>query len=117
MRTASRLNSSLYLGAISSLLHCEYRSKETGTKSGQVHLRVFACPDLHEEPTLKDWPGLKSVLAIETIRSIRGRAGTQGEIRYFLASYKDDPEKNGRRNQGPLGHEYERGENITLAPI
>ena len=37
--------------------------------------------------------GLKSVLAIETIRSIRGRAGTRAEIRYFLASYKDDPEK------------------------
>ncbi len=35
MRTASRLNSSLYLGAISCLLHCEYRLKETGTKSGQ----------------------------------------------------------------------------------
>ncbi|MBI1495522.1 CocE/NonD family hydrolase C-terminal non-catalytic domain-containing protein, partial [Halocynthiibacter styelae] len=35
MRTASRLNSSLYLGAMSCLLHCEYRSKEAGTKSGQ----------------------------------------------------------------------------------
>jgi len=58
-----------------------------------VRRRVFVCPDLHEEPALKDWPGLKSVLAIETIRSIRGRAGTQAEIRYFLASYKDDPEK------------------------
>jgi hypothetical protein len=42
MRTASRLNSSLYLSAISYLLHCEYRSKETGTKSGQVQRLALA---------------------------------------------------------------------------
>ncbi len=58
-----------------------------------VRRRVFVCPGLQNDPALRDWPGLKSVLAIETIRSINGRAGTQAEIRYFLASYEDDPAK------------------------
>ena len=59
----------------------------------RVRRRVFVCPGLQEHPALKDWPGLKSVLTIETIRSVNGRAGTQAEIRYFLASYEDDPAK------------------------
>ena len=58
-----------------------------------VRRRVFVCPGLQDDPALKDWPGLKSVLAIETIRSINGRAGTKAEIRYFLASYEDEPAK------------------------
>ena len=58
-----------------------------------VRRRVFVCPGLQDDPALKDWPGLKSVLAIETIRSIKGRAGTTAEIRYFLASYEDEPAK------------------------
>jgi hypothetical protein len=37
VRTASRLNSSLCLVAISGLLDGEYRSQKTGTKPGQVH--------------------------------------------------------------------------------
>ena len=57
----------------------------------RVRRRVFVCPGLQDDPALKDWPGLKTVLAIETIRSINGRAGTQAEIRYFLASYDDEP--------------------------
>ena len=35
MRTASRRNSSVYLGAIPYLLHSKHCSKETGTKTGQ----------------------------------------------------------------------------------
>ena len=58
-----------------------------------VRRRVFVCPGPQDDPALKDWPGLKSVLAIETIRSINGKVGTTAEIRYFLASYEDDPEK------------------------
>ena len=58
-----------------------------------VRRRIFVCPDLRDDPTLKDWPGLKSVLAIETIRNINGRPGTRTEIRYFLASYEADPAK------------------------
>ena len=59
----------------------------------RVRRRVFVCPGLQDDPALKDWPGLKSVLAIETIRSINGRIGTTAEIRYFLASYEDEPAK------------------------
>ncbi len=59
----------------------------------RVRRRVFVCPGLRDHPALKDWPGLKSVLTIETIRSVNGRAGAQAEIRYFLASYEDDPAK------------------------
>src|SRR4051794_11463857 len=32
-----------------------------------VRRRVFACPDLDAFTTLKDWPGLRAVLAVETI--------------------------------------------------
>lgn len=38
MRTASRLNSSLCIAAISSLLDGAYRSQKTGTKPVRVHL-------------------------------------------------------------------------------
>ena len=41
MRTASRLNSSLCIAAISGLLDGEYCSQKTGSKLVQVH---FACP-------------------------------------------------------------------------
>ncbi len=54
---------------------------------------VFVCPGLQDDPALKDWSGLKSVLAIETIRSVKGRAGIPAEIRYFLASYEDESAK------------------------
>jgi hypothetical protein len=42
MRTASRLNSSLCIAAISDLLDGEYRSQKTGTKPVQVHRRSAA---------------------------------------------------------------------------
>ena len=43
MRTASRLNSSLCISAISGLLDGEYCSQKTGTKLGQVQNRAFRC--------------------------------------------------------------------------
>jgi hypothetical protein len=42
IRTASRLNSSLCLAAISGLLDGEYRSQVTGIKPGQVHAARIA---------------------------------------------------------------------------
>ncbi len=51
MRTASRLNSSLCVAAISSLFLGEHRSQKTGTKPGQVH---------KEEP--KGWEGRYEVV-------------------------------------------------------
>src|ERR671938_2150161 len=38
-----------------------------------VRRRVFACPDPGVFGMLKGWPGLKAVLAVETIRGIPGR--------------------------------------------
>ncbi len=41
----------------------------------RVRRRVFACPDVGALATLKDWPGLRAVLAVETIRGVPGRQG------------------------------------------
>jgi predicted transposase YbfD/YdcC len=57
-----------------------------------VRRRVFACPDLSVFGTLKDWPGLRAVLAVETIRGIPGRGKVTAEIRYYLSSAKLPPE-------------------------
>ncbi len=57
-----------------------------------VRRRVFVCPDAMALEPLRDWPGLKSVLAAETIRSVNGSGKTEAEIRYFLSSSADQPE-------------------------
>lgn len=57
-----------------------------------VRRRVFVCPDAMALEPLRDWPGLKSVLAVETIRSVNGSGKTEAEIRYFLSSSADQPE-------------------------
>jgi predicted transposase YbfD/YdcC len=51
-----------------------------------VRRRVFACPDISVFATLKDWPGLAAVLAVETIRGIPGRGKITAEIRHYLSS-------------------------------
>jgi predicted transposase YbfD/YdcC len=57
-----------------------------------VRRRVFVCPLAHELEPLRNWPGLKTVVAVENIRSINGTAGTECEIRYFLSSCIASPE-------------------------
>lgn len=57
-----------------------------------VRRRVFVCPDATALEPLRDWPGLKSVLAVETIRSVNGSGKTETDIRYFLSSSTDQPE-------------------------
>jgi predicted transposase YbfD/YdcC len=57
-----------------------------------VRRRVFACPDVGVFTTLKDWPGLKAVLAVETIRGIPGRGKVTAEIRHYLSSAELPPE-------------------------
>src|SRR4051812_38031343 len=47
-----------------------------------VRRRAFACADLG---ALADWPGLKTVLAIETIRGIPGRGKVTAEIRHYIS--------------------------------
>jgi predicted transposase YbfD/YdcC len=57
-----------------------------------VRRRVFACPDVGVFTTLAAWPGLRAVLAVETIRGIPGRGKVTAEIRYYLSSAKLPPE-------------------------
>lgn len=57
-----------------------------------VRRRVFACPDVGVFATLKDWPNLAAVLAVETIRGINGTGKVTAEIRYFVSSAQASPE-------------------------
>lgn len=57
-----------------------------------VRRRVFVCPEAALLEPLRDWPGLKTVVAVESIRSINGSQKTDTEIRYFLSSCSDSPE-------------------------
>jgi predicted transposase YbfD/YdcC len=56
-----------------------------------VRRRVFACPDVGAFATLKDWPGLKAVLAVETIRGVTGAGQVTAEIRHYLSSARLPP--------------------------
>jgi predicted transposase YbfD/YdcC len=57
-----------------------------------VRRRVFACTDLAPFATLRDWPGLATVVAVETIRGIPGRGKVTAEIRHYLSSARLPPE-------------------------
>ena len=57
-----------------------------------VRRRVFACPDAGVFGTLADWPGLATVVAVETIRGIPGRGKVKAEIRHYLSSARLPPE-------------------------
>jgi predicted transposase YbfD/YdcC len=57
-----------------------------------VRRRVFACPDVGVLTTLEGWPGLRAVLAVETIRGIPGRGKVTAEIRHYLSSAELPPE-------------------------
>jgi predicted transposase YbfD/YdcC len=56
-----------------------------------VRRRVFACADLAPFATLADWPGLATVVAVETIRGIPGRGKVKAEIRHYLSSARLPP--------------------------
>jgi predicted transposase YbfD/YdcC len=56
-----------------------------------VRRRVFASRAVGELESLHEWPDLRTLLAIETIRSVNGTGKIETEIRYFLTSCNDDP--------------------------
>jgi predicted transposase YbfD/YdcC len=56
-----------------------------------VRRRVFVCPEAASLEALDAWPGLRTVLAVETIRGVNGSGTVEAEIRYFLSSCRDDP--------------------------
>ena len=61
-----------------------------------VRRRVFVSPAGAELEPLHEWPNLRTLLAVETIRSVNGTDKIETEIRYFLTSCNDDPAVLGR---------------------
>jgi predicted transposase YbfD/YdcC len=51
----------------------------------RVRRRVCACPEAATLQALSAWPGLRTVLAVEAIRSVNGSGKVEAEIRYFLS--------------------------------
>ena len=56
-----------------------------------VRRRVFASTDAATLDALSRWPGLCTMLAVESIRSVNGAPEVEAEIRYFLSSCPDSP--------------------------
>ena len=56
-----------------------------------VRRRVFASQDPALLAKLSSWPGLSTVLALESIRRVNGHAEVETQVRYFLCSADDDP--------------------------
>jgi predicted transposase YbfD/YdcC len=57
-----------------------------------VRRRVFASTEAAALDALSGWPGLRTVLAVESIRSVNSApTKVESEIRYFLSSCTDDP--------------------------
>lgn len=57
-----------------------------------VRRRVFTCRDVSGFATLRDWPGLTTVLATETIRGVKGTGAVTAEVRHYLSSATVPPE-------------------------
>lgn len=58
-----------------------------------VRRRVLVCPEAATLEALREWPGLRTVLAAESIRSVNGSGQVETEIRYFLSSFAGDPQR------------------------
>jgi predicted transposase YbfD/YdcC len=56
-----------------------------------VRRRAFVSSTVRELESLHEWPDLRTVLAVETIRGVHGAGKTEAEIRYFLTSCGDNP--------------------------
>jgi len=67
-----------------------------GTHGRLVRRRVFASTQAAELEALSAWPGLRTVLAVETIRGVNGTPKVEAETRYFLSSCRNDPATLGR---------------------
>jgi len=56
-----------------------------------VRRRVFASTEAAALDALSGWPGLRTVLTIESIRSVSGAPKVEAKIRCFLSSCPDSP--------------------------
>ena len=65
-----------------------------------VRRRVFASTKAAALEALSAWPGLRTVLAVETIRSVNGTGKVESEIRYFLSSGAMTRPSSARRSAG-----------------
>jgi len=71
-----------------------------------VRRRVFASTDAAALDALSGWPGLRTVLAVESIRSVNSApTKVESEIRYFLSSCPDDPATLGKAIRSHWGIE------------
>lgn len=57
-----------------------------------VRQRVFVCPEAVALEELGEWPGLRTMLAVESIRGVNGSDKVEAQIRYFLSSFAGDPQ-------------------------
>src|SRR4051812_27563616 len=65
-----------------------------------VRRRVFASTEAATLGALSGWPGLRTVLAVESIRSVNSApTKVESEIRYFLSSCPDSPAVLGEAGQ------------------
>jgi predicted transposase YbfD/YdcC len=55
--------------------------------------RVFVHPAPTELNVLEDWPGIKSILAVESIRTVKPHGAVTAEKRYFLSSVPVEDER------------------------
>jgi predicted transposase YbfD/YdcC len=55
--------------------------------------RVFVHPAPTELKVLEEWPGVKSILAVESIRMVKPHGGVTAEKRFFLSSLSVDDER------------------------
>jgi predicted transposase YbfD/YdcC len=57
-----------------------------------VRRRIFVSTEAAGLESLRCWPSLHAIMAVETIRRVNGDAKTVAEIRYYLTSGDDSPE-------------------------
>ncbi|MBF9240013.1 ISAs1 family transposase [Hymenobacter sp. BT683] len=56
-----------------------------------VRRRACVLPLSDEVAALRTWPGLRAIIAVETIRQVQHLPGTHVEWRYYLTSCPDAP--------------------------
>ena len=81
---------------------------------------MFVCPEAARLEVLDAWPGLRTVLAVETIRGVNGSGKVEAEIRYFLSSCRDGcwlrrSAGTGRLKMGSIGSWMSRSARMTAA--
>src|SRR3954449_10045109 len=80
-------------GVLRAALFCSRRHGQAGVRRLRRQSwppgRVFVCPEAAALKALDT--GLRTVLAVETIRGVNGSGKVEAEIRYFLSSCRDDP--------------------------